>query len=223
VRQPGGIGIFGGTFNPIHLGHLRAAEEVRERVGLDEVRFVPAAAPPHKSAGELASAPDRLRMVELAIAHVAGFRASAIELERPGPSYSVDTLRALRNQLGEDRLVFILGLDAFRELHTWKDCAEIFGLSDVVVVTRPPCPDGLTPAQIPLAAREAFRYDPISESFRHASGHVLTFQRITALDISAATIRAHVAARRSIRFLVPPAVEAYIVERGLYRQEDVRR
>jgi len=91
------------------------------------------------------------------------------------------------------------------------------------VVTRPPCPDGLTPAQIPLAAREAFRYDPISESFRHASGHVLTFQRITALDISAATIRAHVAARRSIRFLVSPAVEAYIVERGLYRQEDVRR
>ena len=116
-----------------------------------------------------------------------------------------------------------VGLDAFRELHTWKDVAEIFGLSDVVVVTRPPCPDGLTPAQIPLAAREAFRYDPISESFRHASGHVLTFQRITALDISAATIRAHVAARRSIRFLVPPAVEAYIIERALYRQGDAQR
>ena len=223
MTREGGIGVFGGTFNPIHLGHLRAAEEVRERVGLDEIRLVPAAVPPHKDEGALASARDRLRMVELAIAGVAGFRASACELERPGPSYSVDTLRAFRREIGARRLVFILGFDAFQELHTWKDYAEIFAVSDVVVVTRPPCPAKLSLTQFPLAAREAFRYDPVSESFPHASGHVLTFQRITALDISAATIRAHVAARRSIRFLVPPAVEAYIIERALYRQGDAQR
>ena len=219
----GGIGVFGGTFNPIHLGHLRAAEEVREALGLDEVRFVPSATPPHKEADGLAPAADRLCMVELAIAGVSEFRASPVELERPGPSYSIDTLRSLRAEVGPRRLVFLLGIDAFREFHTWKEHAAIFALCDVVVVTRPPWPEQLAPAEIPLAAREAFGYDLLSDSFRHASGHVLTIQRITALDISAASIRARVAADRSIRFLVPPTVAAYIAERGLYRQGDAAR
>jgi nicotinate-nucleotide adenylyltransferase len=224
VSRRGGIGIFGGTFNPIHLGHLRAAEEVREGQGLDEVRFIPAALPPHKETTGLATAADRLRMVELAVVGTPGFRVSGLELERPGPSYSVDTLRAVRTETGPDtRLLFILGWDAFRELHTWKEFTEIFTLADVVVVTRPPCPDHLTHDEIPLAAREAFGYDPRSESFRHASGHVLSLQRITALDVSAASIRERVSTRRSIRFLVPPEVEAYIAERGLYRRGDTSR
>jgi nicotinate-nucleotide adenylyltransferase len=224
VSGRGGIGIFGGTFNPIHLGHLRAAEEVREGQGLDEVRFVPAALPPHKEAAGLATAADRLRMVELAVAGTPGFRVSAVELERSGPSYSVDTLRAVRADIGPDaRVVFVLGWDAFRELHTWKEYAAIFTLVDVVVVTRPPSPDHLAHDEIPLAAREAFGYDSRRESFRHASGHVLSLQRITALDISAAGIRERVSTRRSIRFLVPREVESYIVERGLYRQGDTPR
>jgi nicotinate-nucleotide adenylyltransferase len=219
-----GIGIFGGTFNPIHLGHLRAAEEVREAEALDEVRFVPAALPPHKEAAGLVTPAHRLRMVELAIAGVPGFQLSMIELDRAGPSYSVDTLRTLRAALGEvPRLVFILGFDAFRDFPTWKEPATIFGLCDVVVVTRPPDPPALTREQIPLAARETFWYDSGSEVFRHPSGHVLKLQRITALDISAASIRTRVAAGRSIRFLVPPAVEAYIVEHGLYREEGASR
>lgn len=220
----GGIGIFGGTFNPIHLGHLRAAEEVREGQRLDEIRFVPAALPPHKEAAGLATAADRMRMVELAVAGHPGFRVSGVELERSGTSYSVDTLRAVRAETETDvRLVFILGFDAFREFHTWKEFTTIFALADVVVVTRPPWPDRLAHDEIPLAAREAFGYDPRSESFRHASGHVLTLQRITALDISAAGIRERVGNHRSIRFLVPPAVESYIAERGLYRQGDTPR
>jgi len=224
VSRRGGIGIFGGTFNPIHLGHLRAAEEVREGQALDEVRFVPAALPPHKEAAGLATAADRLRMVELAVAGTPGFRVSALELGRSGPSYSVDTLRALRTEVGPDaRLAFILGWDAFHEFHTWKEFTAIFALADVVVVTRPPWPDRLAHDEIPLAAREAFGYDSRSESFRHASGHVLSLQRITALDISAGNIRERVSTRRSIRFLVPPDVEAYIVERGLYRQGDPPR
>jgi nicotinate-nucleotide adenylyltransferase len=224
VSGRGGIGIFGGTFNPIHLGHLRAAEEVREGQRLDEVRFVPAALPPHKETAGLATAADRLRMVELAVAATPGFRVSALELERSGPSYSIDTVRAVRVEAGPDvRLVFILGWDAFREFHTWKEFATIFTLADVIVVTRPPSPDHLTHDQIPLAARNAFGYDPRSESFRHASGHVLSLQRITALDISAASIRERVSTRRSIRFLVPREVEAYIAERGLYREGDAPR
>jgi nicotinate-nucleotide adenylyltransferase len=219
-----GTGIFGGTFNPIHLGHLRAAEEVREAEELEEVRFVPAAIPPHKEADALVTAAHRVHMVELAIAGVPGFRVATLELDRPGLSYSVDTLRALRHELGDGhRLVFVLGHDAFRDFHTWKEHAAIFGLCDVVVVTRPPAPAALTRDEIPLAARESFWYDPSSEVFRHRSGHVLRLQRITGLDISAASIRARIGAGRSIRFLVPPAVEAYIAEHRLYRQEDTPR
>ena len=216
----GGIGILGGTFNPIHLGHLRAAEEVREEQGLAEMWLVPAALPPHKQPAALVSAAHRLRMVELAVRGVPGFRVSSIELERSGPSYTIDTLTAVRGQVGGDtRLVFVLGSDAFAELHTWKRYAEIFGVCDVVVVARPPAPAHLAIEQIPLAARGAFWYDSDSESFRHESGHVLKLQRITGLDISAESIRTRVAAHRSIRFLVPRDVESYIAEHGLYDVE----
>ena len=219
-----GIGIFGGTFDPIHLGHLRAAEEVREAEEVDEMWLVPAALPPHKEGERLAGVADRLRMVELAVAGVPGFRVSRLELDRPGPSYSIDTLRAVRAQVGEAaRLVLVLGLDAFRDFHLWKDQAELFVLADLVVVTRPPAPAQLTTDEIPLAAREAFWYDSGSGVFRHRSGHVLKLQHITALDISAARVRANIAADRSIRFLVPPPVEAYIAEHRLYREEDARR
>jgi nicotinate-nucleotide adenylyltransferase len=221
VSVPGGIGIFGGTFNPIHFGHLRAAEEVREAEGLDEIRLVPAALPPHKESAGLVAAAHRLRMVELSIAGVPGFRVSSIELERPGPSYSIDTLRAVAAEVGPAaRVVFVVGIDAFRELHTWREYAAIFGLCDVVVLSRPPWPERLAHEDIPLAARDAFWYESTSESFRHESGHVLSLQRIPGLDISAARIRARVASRRSIRFLVSPAVEAYIAEHGLYRKGD---
>ena len=220
----GGVGIFGGSFNPIHLGHLRAAEEVREAQRLDEVRLVPAALPPHKDPAALASAADRVRMAELAVADVPSFRVSRLELERPGPSFTIDTLRAVAAELGaQARIVLVLGSDTFHELHTWKEHAAIFGLCDVVVVTRPPAPARLTRDEIPVAARETFWYVPDSEAFRHQSGHVLSLQRIAGLDISAAAIRARVAAGRSIRFLVPPAVEGYIAEHGLYRQEDGSR
>lgn len=220
----GGIGVFGGTFNPIHLGHLRAAEEVREAERLDEVRFVPAALPPHKEAATLVTAAHRLRMVELAVAGVPGFRVSTVELERGGVSYSVDTLRAVRSEVSDAaRIVFVVGYDAFRDFHTWKEHATIFALCDVVVVSRPPWPATLAREEIPLAAREAFWYDSISEVFRHPSGHVLKLQRITALDISAASIRTRLADGRSIRFLVPSAVAEYIAEHRLYRQEDAPR
>ena len=219
-----GIGIFGGTFDPIHLGHLRAAEEVREAEELDEMWLVPAALPPHKEGERLAAAADRLRMVELAVAGVPGFRVSRLELDRPGASYSVDTLRTLRAEVSAaTRLVFVLGRDAFRDFHLWKEHAAIFALADVVVVTRPPAPARLGADEIPLAAREAFWYDSGSGVFHHQSGHVLKLQHITALDISAARVRASVAAGRSIRFLVPPPIEAYIAEHQLYCEEDARR
>jgi nicotinate-nucleotide adenylyltransferase len=219
----GGIGVLGGSFNPVHLGHLRAAEEVREGQALEMMLLVPAAVPPHKDATGLAPVHHRLRMLELAIAGRSGLRAARLEIDRPGPSYSIDTLRALRAEIGGTRLVFAVGWDAFRELDTWKEHTEIFATCDVVVVTRPPGPTHLTLDDIPVAAQQAFCYDSGSESFRHASGHVLSLQRITALDVSAAAIRARVAAGRSIGFLVPAAVEAYIEAHRLYRLGDVAR
>lgn len=219
--MPGGIGLFGGTFNPIHLAHLRAAEEVRCAQRLDEMRFVPAAIQPLKRAAPVAAPHHRLRMVELAIAGVPGFRTWDVELTRSGPSYTVDTLRALRAEIGDGpRIVFALGRDAFAAFERWREHLAIFALCDLVVMTRPPWPAHLTIDDFPVAARGSFRYDPARECYRHASGHGVSLQRITALDISATAIRASVAAQHSIRFLVPPAVEQYIAAEQLYRSED---
>jgi nicotinate-nucleotide adenylyltransferase len=218
----GGIGIVGGTFDPIHIAHLRVAEEVREACGLDEVRLVPAAAPPHKRAGAVASAADRLRMVELATAGVPGLVPWDVELRRAGPSYTVDTLRTLREEVGPDaRVVLVLGRDAFAELDTWREPGTILGLADLVVVTRPPWPAGLSIQDFPVALRHTLGYDRDSEAIRHESGRRVTLLRISALDVSATDLRARVAAGRSIRFLVPDAVATYVAEHGLYlRRED---
>lgn len=215
-----GIGILGGTFDPIHLAHLRAAEELREACALDEVRLVPAAIPPHKQTIPLAAAAQRLRMVELATAGAPGLRPWSIELERTGPSYSVDTVRALRAEVGPaTRIVFALGRDAFADFHTWHEPEGIVALADVAVLTRPPWPETLVLDDLPVATRGALCYDFTSESFRHASGHEVKLLRITGLDISATAIRARVAAGRSIRFLVPAAVEDHIARHRLYRAE----
>jgi len=213
------VAIFGGTYNPIHLGHLRAAEEVRDVQRLDEVRFVPAAIPPHKdpTAVTLASVKHRLRMVELAVADTPGFGAWDIELARPGPSYSIDTIRALRAELVPgDRVGFMLGRDAFAEFHTWKEFTEIFALCDVIVVTRPPLTCALGEADLPVAARKAFRYDPDVGGFLHESGHRLIMQQVTSLDVSATEIRRLVGAGRSIRFLLPDVVAAYVQEHHIF-------
>ncbi|MGH7895264.1 MAG: nicotinate-nucleotide adenylyltransferase [Candidatus Binatia bacterium] len=215
--MPGGIGILGGTFDPVHLAHLRVAEELFEAERLDELRFVPCAVPPHKARADVADAAHRLRMVELAIAGRPAFRAWDVELGRAGPSYSVDTLRALRGEVGADgRIVFALGRDAFEELHTWKEYATIFDLCDVVVLTRPPHVTPLASTDFPVATREAFGYDPPSAAFRHVSGHRVTLLRVTHLDISATDVRARVRTGRSIRYLVPDPVSAYVQAHGLY-------
>ena len=214
---PGGIGVFGGTFDPIHLAHVRAAEELRERCALDVVRFVPSAFPPHKSRPDVTPARHRLRMVERAIAGNPAFAAWDVELRRRGPSYSIDTIRALRAEVGPaTRIVFALGWDAFAEIHTWKEPAAIFAACDVVVLTRPGHPRTLRRGHFPVASRNAFRYDRASAGFQHASGHAVTLLPVTALDISATDIRQRVRAGRSIRYLVPDAVLAHIATHRLY-------
>jgi nicotinate-nucleotide adenylyltransferase len=210
------IGIFGGTFNPIHLGHLRSAEEVREAFALDRIYFVPAAQPPHKQTNALADANHRLKMVELAVADNPSFIASTIELDRSGPSYSIDTIRRFHTDLPDAVFFFILGLDAFREIHTWKEYTFIPSLCNLIVTSRPGLSTLPIDQFIPVALQTTLWYDPALKMYRHTSGHCLAFHEIQGLNISASQVRQIVRQRKSLRYLVPSAVEAYIVEHTFY-------
>ncbi|OGQ82530.1 MAG: nicotinate (nicotinamide) nucleotide adenylyltransferase [Deltaproteobacteria bacterium RIFCSPLOWO2_12_FULL_60_19] len=212
------LGLFGGTFDPIHWGHLRSAEEVREAFGLDWLLFIPASMPPHKAKGAATPARDRLKMVRLAIAKNPGLAASSVEIDRPGKSYSIDTLRyfAGRQKKG-DALYFILGRDAFEDIGSWKEFRKIFPLCHLIVTSRPGCGAALALRDIPIAARKLFCYDPTTKSFRYKSGTYLHTIKLTDIAISASEIRARVKNGKSIRYLVPAEVEAYIRRKGLYR------
>jgi len=210
-------GILGGTFNPIHLAHLRIAEEVREACALDEVLFIPAAAPPHKAvAGETAFA-HRLAMIEAAIADNPGFRVSDLEARRSGKSFSVDTLEILRQADPAGERYFIVGLDSFRDIATWHEYVRLFELAHLVVTARPgvDLPDPL--AALPVAVQNDFCYDDQLKKLRHRSGNVVIFLEETRLDISSTLIRGKVAGGASIRYLVPSMVAAYIADHGLYQ------
>lgn len=209
------IGILGGTFDPIHHGHLRPALEIHERLDLDELRLVPAHVPPHRPLPGT-TANHRLAMAELAIRGLPGFRVDRRELDRSGPSYSVDTLVQLRAEVGPARpLLMLVGLDAFAGLHTWHRWREIPRLAHVVVVGRPgsgsPAPGtGYLEAADVVDSSERLRELPC--------GHVL-FAAVTLLDISATAIRALLRAGRSPRFLLPDPVLDYILENDLYRND----
>jgi nicotinate-nucleotide adenylyltransferase len=212
------LGIFGGTFDPIHLAHLRCAEEAREALALDRVLFVPAAVPPHKG-GTLAAPAHRLAMVRAAIRGHPAFHVSAIEIARQGRSYSVDTLRLLRARLpASTRFVFLIGADAFREIATWKQYRALFALTDFAVMTRPPLTRVALRALLPVAARREFCYAPDRQTLLHRTGTRIRSLHVTALDLSASAIRLRVRRGQSIRYLVPSAVERYIARHRLYQR-----
>lgn len=210
------IGILGGTFNPIHLAHLRSAEEVREAQRLDRVLFIPSATPPHKRQDGIAAAAHRLAMVKLAIAGNAHFQVSTIEIERRGRSYSVDTLRSLHQRMPRGQFFFIMGIDAFREITTWKEYRKIFTLCDLIVTSRPPVDEAPLRAALPVAVRAEFCYRSRIKQLEHSTGSRIIFQRISDLDISASAIRARLGRGLSIRYLVPTAVDRYIARHRLY-------
>ncbi len=206
------LGIFGGTFDPIHVAHLRTAEEAREALALDRVELVLSATPPHKAPGTQASLAHRRRMLELAVAGNPLLAPNLSELEREGPSYSIDTIRAVQARQPDAALTFILGADAFAEIGTWKDYDDLLGLCDFCVISRPGARDG----EVPIAVEKSFCYDPSRGVYVHRSGRALRFLPVTALMISASDIRRRCAAGRSIRYLVPDAVAAYVAANGLY-------
>jgi nicotinate-nucleotide adenylyltransferase len=217
-----GTGVFGGTFNPIHIGHLRAAEEVAEALGLARVLFVPCAEPPHKaSPGADPIAPARLRLawVEAAVADNPRFEADPLEIDRGGASYSVDTLRALGGRLAPERPVFIIGHDAFALVGSWREPREVFRLAHFAVTTRPPAPPGSLADWLPRGLASEFEVARDGRSARHCeAGTWIRLVEISALDVSASDIRARLRAGRSVRYLLPEAVRAAVLKSGAYTQ-----
>jgi nicotinate-nucleotide adenylyltransferase len=202
------IGIFGGTFDPVHNGHLRTALEVAELLALDELRLVPASVPPHRGA-PLATAAERLRMLQLAADAHPGFVVDDRELVRGGASYTIDTLRSLRAELGETvRLCLIVGMDAFAAIDSWKEWRALGDHAHIVVVQRP----GAAPAHRAVARVAA---DPAQALAAAAHGAILRLE-LTQLAISATHIRELLAQGRSPRFLLPDAVLDYIRENRIY-------
>jgi nicotinate-nucleotide adenylyltransferase len=213
------IGLFGGTFDPIHCGHLRAAAEVRRAARLDRILFIPSRIPPHKAAGGAAPAADRLRMVEIACRRRAGFEASPIEVEARGPSYSIRTLRRVKRLWPRSRAFFILGVDAFLEIGTWHAYEKVLA-EGVFLVTGRPGYDlerawhvlrgRLRGVTAPLAV--AGRLDgPAPPPVR------VLLVPIRALDVSSTAVRERARHGASLEGFVPPAVAAYIRRHQLYR------
>ena len=212
------IGILGGTFDPVHLGHLRLAQEVADTLALSEVRFMPGGTPPHRAAPQT-GAVERVAMVKLAIADNPLFTLDERETRRSGPSYSFDTLTELRAEMGPTRpLVLIMGADAFLGFNGWHRWRDILGLAHVAVAHRP----GAVLAEIKdeLLAREfAQRRVTDTQAVQHAPAGSIVVVPITALDISATAIRAMIRAGRSVRYLVPAAAIAQIEHNYLFLKE----
>jgi nicotinate-nucleotide adenylyltransferase len=213
------VAVLGGSFNPIHYGHLLLADDVLERLGLDRVLFVPAAAPPHKPAAQLAPAADRLEMVRLAIAGHPGFAVSDLELRRPGVSYTVDTLHALATE--GDTLFLVIGSETFLDLLAWREPRRVASLARLVVIPR--AGSAFDPES--AAAQKVLREIGVEGGFVHADvGHDVPARGVivvhgASLPLSASELRQRVRERRSLAFRMPPAVIEYVRTRGLYRTE----
>lgn len=212
------IGILGGTFDPIHYGHLRLAQQVGETLKLAQVRFVPSGTPPHRTAPQL-SAPERLAMVRLAVRENALFDVDDREVRRSGPGYTVDTLAELRRELGAARpLCLMVGADAFLDFATWRRWHELFELAHVVIAHRPGYPVDTWQERMPqpLAREYAARSlkQPLAVHLAPAGG--IAVVAITALDISATMIRELLRSGSSPRYLLPDSVLDYIQARKLY-------
>jgi nicotinate-nucleotide adenylyltransferase len=214
------VGILGGTFNPIHLGHLRSAEEIGEDLALDKVYLIPSGIPPHKPQTPIADFSHRLQMVRLASALSPLLEAWDIEGIRGGFSYSIETLKAFHSAFGPGlELFFIIGTDAFLEIKTWKEYRNLFRYASFVVIQRP----GYTTERLTAflgSLDVGFRWDSKGKCFRHPSGTLLFQKDITLMDISASTIREKVEKGESIRFLVPEVVREYIEKAGIYRSHE---
>jgi nicotinate-nucleotide adenylyltransferase len=200
---PTRVGILGGTFDPPHLGHLWLAALASDALALDQVLFMPAASPPHKQGQPMSHAAERVAMTRLAVTGQAGFEVSLVELQRPGPSYTVDTLSQLREEYPDTEFTLLMAADTLAGIDGWREPEQVLALAEWAVAPRPG-------SVVPTPARLSERFGPAASRIHLLDG--------PALDISSTEIRARVAAGRTIRYLVLAAVEDYVRDRGLYRR-----
>lgn len=215
AERPPRVAMLGGTFDPVHVGHLRSAIELREALSLDSVHMVPARVPPHRATPGV-DAEQRMTMLALGIADTPGLYVDDREIRREGPSYSTATLASLREELGtQARLVMALGYDAYRHLAEWHEPSRLFELAHVVVIDRPDHQQRLPAALEALVeGREVKNVDTLMQS---PAGGLLHLSLPTRIAISATAIRARLQRGESVRYLLPDAVERYLLARRLYR------
>lgn len=210
--------VIGGTFNPIHFGHLRIAEEAREALKLDRVIFMPTSITPHKTEEPVTEASMRLEMVRLATGDNPFFEASDMEIKRGGRSFTIDTVRELKEKGPDDlELSLIIGNDSFNDITSWCEYEELISLTSFIIVPRPGYPVKKPAEVLPVELARNFWYDSTTESYRNRNGISLTYLSTTLMDISSSDIRKRVGGKGSIKYLVPSSVEDYILKQGLYR------
>jgi nicotinate-nucleotide adenylyltransferase len=222
------LGLLGGSFNPVHNGHLAIARQTREALGLDQILLIPTSHPPHKSDASLAPAKNRYDMVRLAVASDPSLAISDVEIRRPGKSYSVDTIRQLQQEYGvQTRLFFLIGLDAFLEFPSWRDPVTLLALCAFVVLSRPGLSFrslstvALLPP-IPYSALEDLDAGRISQLEVPLKTQRLTCLQLPPCAVSASDIRARIRQGLPLANLLPPLVESYILRHHLYHEEPDR-
>jgi nicotinate-nucleotide adenylyltransferase len=218
------IGLFGGTFNPIHLGHIQVVQEVKEGLALDRIILIPSALPPHKEPGSVVDARDRMEMIRLAIADYPDFTVSDVELKRSGPSYTIDTVRHFKDSLSEDSALYlILGLDAFLEIDTWKSYMDLFLLVPFIVMARSDTENSeaflgweTLEAYLKSKISEGYQFSPSRSCHVHDEKQPIFVYNVTPINISSTQIRQLIKKGSTIRSLVPKIVEDFIKTKGLY-------
>lgn len=225
MDAPQRTGLFGGTFNPVHQGHLKVAEQALQRCGLDQLYLIPCRVPPHKAPAYLAPAADRMAMIRLALPDDRRYRLSDVEVRRRGPSYTIDTVSHFRRQIvpGAD-LYLVMGLDAFLDIHTWKQCFQLLTLVQPVVVTRRVSADAMPHTDalrmdhyIRSQLSPQYRWEEDRQRWRRSGAGDIHLLPIAPVEISSSHIRRLIKSGTPAGHLVPQAVWAYIERKELYR------
>lgn len=216
------VGLFGGTFDPIHMGHLRAAEEIREYFSLKRVCFIPSSLPPHKEPSHVTPSEHRLEMLRLAVDSNKYFNICDYEIKKQNTSYTIDTLRYLTHTHPDRNYYFIVGHELFADIESWMEYRDLFSLSNFIVITRPGFSND-DADELPLALKTDFSYDKREENvrvYRNNKNKIIVFTHIRGFEISSTEVRKLAATGKSIKYLVPEHVEDYIASNDLYIGEE---
>lgn len=218
------IGLYGGTFNPVHNGHVQVIKEVRIKFNLDKIFIIPSALPPHKESSKVAGAQDRMDMIRLVFSDDSGYTVSDVEIKRPGPSYTIDTVHYYKSVLPEaSQLFFILGLDAFFEIDTWKSYKDLFQILPFIVMSRPGMEDFHNAVNekkfeeyLKAKISKGYRFVKPQSCWEHNIKQTVYICNVTPVNIASTKIRKLIKKKSDIKSFVPASVEDYIKSKGLY-------